>query len=186
MFIFWPRSSSSGSDNVDPGQENVRDGIHYKVAGVPKVGSWGHTSAEGIIGDLIPEVDDILAIRDEIGEPIHTVFFVTRTWSGTEPGDGTFTETKSALYPTPRVVEYRHDLNMTDIGQVRRGDIMLKMISKQSYPNRDEVALNLDLGSNKESFYEIDGDLYRVIKVTEKHVVWNVLCRPVSDQGGRS
>lgn len=134
-----------------------------------------------IVDDLKNDcLDDILGIRDDIGAAKQEVYIVERRWSGDEIGDGTYTEPpKERLLPSPRVVEFKHQLRLTDGGAVKQGDILLKMISKQSYP--DKAALEFaDLARNIEKFYEIGGRLYRPVEVTEKHVTWSVLCRPLS------
>lgn len=134
-----------------------------------------------IVDDLKNDcLDDILGIRDDIGAAKQEVYIVERVWSGDEPGDGTYQEKpKSRILPSPRTVEFKHQLAIREGGAVKQGDILLKMISKASYPDKETLEF-ADLPGNIEKFYEIGGRLYRPIEVTEKHVTWSVLCRPLS------
>ena len=134
-----------------------------------------------IIADLTAGLDDILGVRDEIGAVIKPVHFVTRTWAGSEPGDGAAVDTKTQLLPSPRIVEFVDDDKIKEGGAIQQGDIMLKMISKQSYPTRSMVDGTSD-SLSIEKLYQIGTDFYRVIKVKEKYVTWEVLVRKLSDQ----
>lgn len=134
-----------------------------------------------VVSDLLSNVDSILGIRDDIGAALKEVWLVTRAWRGSEPGDGTYVETKVRMLPSPRVVEYTDQARIREGGAVQQGDIMLKMISKQSFPE----AADIDCSSGDasvEKFYEVGGSLYRVVSVTEKHVTWSVLLRKLTSQ----
>lgn len=134
-----------------------------------------------IVANLKPGLDSILGIRDEIGAALKPVFLVTRTWSGTEIGDGTKKETRSEVRPSPGIRQYTNDLRITEGGAVKQGDVLLKMISKQSFPTEKDVDCSVS-SNTVEKFYEVDGILYRVVNVREKHLTWDVLVRRVSDQ----
>lgn len=138
-----------------------------------------------VVSDLLGGVDDILGLRDDIGAALKEVHLVTRSWRGSEPGDGTYVESKVRMLPSPRVVEFTDSHKIREGGAVQQGDIMLKMISKNLYPK----AADLDCSSGDaavERFYEVGGSLYRVVTVTEKHVTWNVLLRKLTAQRGNS
>jgi hypothetical protein len=138
----------------------------------------------GLIDDLLPDVDAILGIRDDLGVALKVVNIVTRTWSGSECGEGTMSETMAQMLPSPRVVEYRKQQENQTGGVVERADIMLKMISKNLFSETD---LNFsDMNENQEKFYDIGGELYRPIQVIEKHVVWSVMLRRVEAQRNNS
>jgi hypothetical protein len=51
----------------------------------------------------------------------------------------------------------------------------------QSYPTEDLIDCSSDI-KNVEKLYRLDGDLYRVIEVTKKHVTWKVILRRLSQQ----
>jgi TRAP-type mannitol/chloroaromatic compound transport system permease large subunit len=135
----------------------------------------------GLVSDLIPNLNTILGARDDIGVALKTVKIVTRTWTGAEPGDGTAAEVAVQMLPTPHIVEYGHDAEISSGGAVRAGDIKLKSISKQSYATLAAV----DCSSNSrsvEKFYEVGGALFQVIRVRERLVTWEVHLRRLSAQ----
>jgi hypothetical protein len=134
----------------------------------------------GIIGELLGDVNDILGIRDELGVGLKQVAIVTRTWSGVEIGDGTYTETRVPMLPTPHVVIFSQDLRIGEGGAVKRQDAQLKMISKANY-DEDELDFS-DVSGPVEKFYELSGLLYRPIQVIERHVTWSVTLRRSNDQ----
>ena len=135
----------------------------------------------GIVDDLRSNVDSILGLRDSLGVGLKKVYLVTRTWSGSELGAGTKTITKTQMLPSPHVVEFMDSYKIKEGGAIQQGDIMLKMISKQSYPIRTDVDCTTT-AQNIEKFYEVGGILYRVIMVKEKHVVWDIQLRRDSRQ----
>lgn len=135
----------------------------------------------GVVGDLKDGLDDILGLRDDLGAALMEVYIVTRVWSGSEIGDGNAVETKSQLQPSPRITRISSDNKALDGGVAQLGDILLTGLSKKSYENKYDI----DGTSNNEQtdmFYEVDGDLYKVIDVQEKHLTWNVLIRKQSNQ----
>lgn len=133
----------------------------------------------GIVDDLRDCTNDILGIRDDIGAELKKVYIVERIWSGKELGDGTSRESKTQILPSPRIVEFNHNLRITEGGAVKQGDILLKMISQQTLPKKQDVEFT-DVSKNVEKFYEIDGRLYRPVTATERHLTWSVLVRPLS------
>lgn len=134
----------------------------------------------GVISDLIPNINSILGIRDDMGVALKVVNIVTRSWSGGKLGLGSITETSVQMLPSPRVVEFKTSLAIKEGGAVQAGDIMLKMVSKASYSQTD-LDFTL-LSGSVEKFYDIGGVRYRPVGVTEKHVCWTVLLRRVTDQ----
>lgn len=135
-----------------------------------------------VYDDLLGDVDSILGIRDDLGVALHPVFLVTREWSaGTEIGEGDFTDSEKQVLPSPRIKEYADDYKIKEGGAIQQGDIILKMISKQSYPNRSDIDCSVG-AQHVEKFYKINEVFYRVIFVWEQHVTWNVHLRRVSDQ----
>ena len=134
-----------------------------------------------VVKGVRDNVDSILAIRDQIGAALKPVYFVTRTWSGTELGDGTATIARVQMLPSPRVVEFKHDLKLVEGGFVKAGDVLLKMISKNKYTAESQLD-GTSTVANVEKLYEVGGILYRVINVQEKHVTWSVLLRRISGQ----
>lgn len=133
----------------------------------------------GIIDDLLPITNDILGVRDEIGAVIHPIYLVTRTWSGVTVGDGTFADTQTQVLPTPQIENLFLKLPALQAGVVQSGDLLLKYISKQSYPDEDTVSCKSIL-DNVEKFYKINNNFYQVISVKESYVTWDVYIRKLT------
>ena len=132
-----------------------------------------------MIDGLRSNINSILAIRDDLGAAKKPVLLVTRTWTGSEPGDGTFTDGEIPVLPSPAIKEFVDDYRIQEGGAVKQGDIRLKWISKQSFPTRAEI--DCSVSSQKiEKFYKVGGVLYRVVQVGEQLLSWNVLLRRVN------
>lgn len=135
----------------------------------------------GIVEDLIGCTDDILGLRDELGAIKHEIYILTRNWTGEELGAGTPSDSISKILPTPYLVDYSHSLRLREGGNIREGDILLKTISKQSYPNESDIDCSVD-DKKTEKYYYINGRLYNVISTTSHYVYWNVLVRKAAKQ----
>ncbi len=136
---------------------------------------------DGVVGSLRDGLDDILGLRDTLGAALMPVYMVERTWNGSEIGDGSATETKAQVLPSPRIVAMSDDSRVVTGGAVQLDDILLKGISKKSYPDKVDVDGTTD-DQSIERFYEVDGNLYNVMQVTEKHLTWNVQIRKLTNQ----
>lgn len=135
----------------------------------------------GIISSLLPNIDEILGVRDTLGAALKEVYLVTRTWSGDEVGEGTPTVEKVRMLPSPGIKQFSAESAALQGGNVQQGDIMLKMISKNSYP--DEKVVRCEAPSvNVEKYYEVGGVQYEVKGITEKHLTWSVHLRRRSNQ----
>ena len=131
----------------------------------------------GIIDDLIPCMDDILGVRDDIGAIKNgPIYLLTRTWTG-QKGRGTYVDTQVQVLPSPHVVNFSHSLRLREGGMIKQGDIMLKHLSKQKYPTEDLLDCTVTDPSTVEKFYYVDGSLYECISVLEDYVYWNVQIR---------
>jgi hypothetical protein len=133
------------------------------------------------IEDIKAIANDALQAVDEIGAIKSYVYQITRTWTGSEPGDGTATEIKTQILPTPLIYDLSHDLRLVEGGIFKQGDLILRMISQYNYPNENDVNC-FSNDSKIEKFYEIDDDLYQVINVRKDYATWNVHVRRLSDQ----
>ena len=133
------------------------------------------------IDDLRSTVDDVLQIRDEIGVVKAEVSFVTRSWSGETVGDGSASEAKEKVIPTPHVVDLSHNIRLQAAGSIQQGDILLKSISKKRYPDLTDVDGSSE-SKNIERFYEIGDKLYKVINVVSKYATWAVQVRKLTDE----
>lgn len=134
-----------------------------------------------IIEDVLACTDEILGIRDDIGAVKHPIYVLTRTWSGTERGNGTPVDSIEQILPTPYIVDLFANIRLREGGKVQEGDLMMKTISKQSYPSKDFITLKVP-NNKTEKFYYINNKLYEVIHVSEKYVYWNVHIRLTAKQ----
>lgn len=134
----------------------------------------------GIIASLLPAIDSILGVRDQVGAVIQPVSLVTRTWSGLAVGDGTAVDTVVQMLPSPGLKNFSQDIKLREGGAVKSGDIILTSVSKNSY-----TLVQLDGTSpaqNIEKLYLVGAKLYQVINVMEKYVTWDVQLRELSNQ----
>lgn len=136
----------------------------------------------GLISDLTGIADSILGVRDSIGAVIQPVYFVTRTWSGTQPGDGTPTDVELPVLPSPAVRDLATDFQAQAAGNYIKGDLILRGISKQSWPTRTHVDCTTTQ-KNVERFYKVAGEIYNVFHVEESYITWNVRIRKASHTG---
>lgn len=133
-----------------------------------------------IDGCLLDCIDDALAIRDEIGAYKSKVYITKRSWSGNIIGEGTPTDVDTQIYPTPEIVEYKHDIRLKDGGSIRNGDIALKSVSRKRY-TEDDMALKSN-DPSVELFFKICGKLYESISVKRGHATMDVMVRRLSSQ----
>lgn len=128
----------------------------------------------GLVDDIKAVVDDILGIRDEIGALKHPIYILTRTWPG-QKGVGTPVDTTEQILPSPNLVDLSLRITPKEAGNVKQGDILLKMISKNKYT---EAQINCSSGNALvEKWYYIGGHLYEVVNVVEDYVYFNVLLK---------
>lgn len=133
------------------------------------------------VDSLRKGVNKILQSREKIGAALKSVSLVTRSWSGSRVGEGTAEDSSVAVRPTPRVKPFAHDLRIREGGAIKQGDILIKGISKQNFPDEDQIDGSSD-AKNIEKFYEIGNKIYQVIEIRERHLTWDVQVRRLSDQ----
>lgn len=102
-------------------------------------------------------VDVIDGLRDELhpefGVRSYRVYRIVRTWSGTEPGDGTFTDSAFELRPYPRVMYWDgFRFRQLPAGLNQQGVVRLTEVSL-SYSEADLTAQ--PLAANQELFIAI-------------------------------
>ena len=135
----------------------------------------------GVIGNLRSSVNDILGLRDSLGVALSPVYLVKRNWSGEEIGEGQAQDSQEQVLPSPRIFSMSDDSRIVAGGAVQIDDLLIKGISKVNYPKK-----NLIDGTSEsetiECFYLVDGFIYTVTNVTEKHLTWNVQIRKLSNQ----
>jgi hypothetical protein len=143
-------------------------------------------SEKTLVEELIsPELDDILSVREQLGADLAKVRLITRTWNGDQVGDGTYTDVVDEMHPTPGVKNLSHSYRVAEGGAFQQGDLILTMVSKNKYPLKTDVNGTCS-DPLVERFYEVNGDLYRVISVVEKYVYWDIQVRRLTDQTRRT
>jgi hypothetical protein len=133
-----------------------------------------------IIESLKDCSDAILGIRDGIGADLKKVYIVTRTWSGGEVGEGNVVDSEMILVNTPHIVDLSLNFRALEGGNVKQGDLLLKMVDKQRYPR--ETFEPTTLGKSQERFLRIGEQLYTVISIRERYLQFDIQVRPLSDQ----
>ncbi len=128
-------------------------------------------------------IDCALSVRDQLGLTLKPVKRVTRTWSGTQPGDGTATELHELLVPSPEIKSLDHQVKHIEIGLVHQGDIEIRQVSKSQFPVIADVDGKPPSADRRyERLFDVGGFLYQVIRVEEKLYWWNIQLRRLTPQ----
>jgi len=138
--------------------------------------------------DCLPKcIDAALSVRDKVGADFKgSVKIIQRAWTGKHVGDGSASDSDLlTLSPTPQIVDCSHDIRLLEGGNVRRGDLILRGISKVQITSDDTLNTITD-DSKLEKFYFIDGKAYTAIHVKENIATWDVHIRRHSPQGGEN
>ena len=125
--------------------------------------------------------NSILGVRDGIGAQLKKICIITRTWTGTEVGEGDAKDKSKDFLPTPHIVDLSLNFRAKESGNVKDGDILLKGASKVSYPDKSEFATQ-GHGKNVERFFLVGDVLYEMISARERYLTWDIQLRPLSDQ----
>lgn len=134
----------------------------------------------GLIDDLKADIDSILGVRDDLGAVLKTVYFVTRTWSGTQAGEGTASDLAIQMLPSPGIRDFNHDIRLREGGAIKQGDILLTNVSGNSY-SEDQLD-GSSPSTNIEKLFKVGGVMYQPISVRQKYVTWEVQLRRLSNQ----
>jgi hypothetical protein len=128
--------------------------------------------------DLIPVVDEMRELVDDLGLRRNTVETRLRTWSGGELGLGTPTDVDTELDPKPKVAEPSPWLLESSGGKYESGDLIVSRISA-TYDEDDLTGGTLAAAA--EWFVLIDGDPYRVVSAaTERNFEWRLHVRRIT------
>jgi hypothetical protein len=114
-----------------------------------------------------------------MGAQLADVFFVTRTWTGTRPGDGNFTDVEEKMNPLPEIRDYSHSLRLLESGSIKQGDLLLVGVSRNKYPEEAKLLTTTD-SKNTEKYYRIGKHFYRTIFIKERLVTWDIQVRKVT------
>ncbi len=134
----------------------------------------------GIIDGLLPAIDSILGVRDAVGAVKQPVFFVTRTWDGSQIGEGAPSDVEVQMLPSPGIKDYKQDIRIREGGNIKSGDIKLFDVSGNKFTESD---LDSVTGQpNIERLYRVGAKLYQVISITKSYVTWDIMLRELTNQ----
>ena len=140
--------------------------------------------AKDLISGLKSSMDGIFKIRDDLGAVIRRVSFVTRTWSGTAIGDGTYEDQEVEMWPQAGIKDVSQDIRLREGGAVKAGDLLVHTVSKNRYQDRSMVDGTVPDGcKNIEKFLKIGDELHAIVGVVESHLTWTIQARPLVSQG---
>ena len=129
-----------------------------------------------LIESLRESINPILEVRDFLGAEKHKSYIMTRKWSGQIVGEGVASDSIEMIVPSPSITDVTFNHKIREGGKVREGDLMLKMVSKQTFSTRDLID-GTTSSESEEKFYFINREVFQVVQVTEDHLWWNVTVR---------
>ena len=129
-------------------------------------------------------VDKILGTREALGALRAETYFVTRTWSGERPGDGTFSDSITKVEPQPGIKDLSHDIRLQEGGAIKQGDLLLTGFSQNQYTEDD---LKTQTNSrNIEKFLKVGEHYYSTIHVKQNLITWDIQVRKIlQDESNR-
>ncbi len=130
---------------------------------------------------ILEAVDCALEAKAALGVDICDVSLVKRYWDEGEVGRGIAKDYEYPIAPNPSIREYNHDIRLTDGGAIKKGDILIKGISRKRYENECDIDGSVE-NPGEEIFYKICDKLYQVISVSKKLATWEVMVRRLSSQ----
>lgn len=128
--------------------------------------------------DLVGLVDTIRRdiVDGAAGLRLRTIVVRTRTWSGSEPGDGTTSDSDVTLDPVPKVEEPPARLVASSAGRWLDGDLQVSKISATYTADQ----LRGTPSAAQEFYWLIDGVPYRVVgEPAKEYLAWTVQLRPM-------
>ncbi|MCK5880848.1 MAG: hypothetical protein KAG18_03170 [Sinobacterium sp.] len=124
-----------------------------------------------LIDDLKRSINPILAVRDNLGAHKHNTYLIHRKWTGESVGNGKPIDKKTLVAPSPNIVDLSNKQRNREGGRYEDGTFDLKMISKQTYPERESFIPDSD---NEEIFFLFNNQLCSIEYLKEDHLWWNV------------
>jgi hypothetical protein len=135
-------------------------------------------SSKAFKNSLTRSLNSVLRVRDNLGLAKAEVKFLTRTWTGKRPGEGSVSDVIIPVIPSPSIIDYSHKLAIVQAGAIRQGDLILKHLSKDKF-SREEL-LNQTKSPAIESFWDVNGILYKGVSCTDHLFSWSLQIRPVT------
>jgi hypothetical protein len=125
--------------------------------------------------DLVPVVDELRALPDELGFRPYTTVIRTTTWTGGEPGRGTRQTTDLTISPVPKVSDVPERLIHAAPGKYEQGD---RFVSKISATYTRAQLTGGDVAAGVEVVWLIDGEEYTLVGTPEERPLeWRVTVR---------
>lgn len=141
-------------------------------------------SKTNIRDDLIVCVDDARAVVDDCGLRQHDMKVRTRTWAGTQAGDGVVTETDITLTPRPRLRLPENEQWLNPAGEYEQGDLLIDRVSAR-YTRAELGDPEAVSAGNIEAYWVItergsvtpEEELYDVVSTEKQNFQWRVHLR---------
>lgn len=130
---------------------------------------------------ILEAVDCALQARADLGVDICKVSIVKRYWDEGEVGLGISRDYEYPVEPNPSIREFNHDIRLNDGGAIKKGDILVKGISRLRYTEESEIDGSVE-NPGDEIFYKVCDKLYNVVSVSKKIGTWEVMVRRLSAQ----
>jgi hypothetical protein len=110
------------------------------------------TMGANLVDEMVTVADEARALRGELGADPYRIYVVVRTWSGTEPGDGTPVDVEAReLTPTPLVAELDLQRRWAPHGNDEAGMVRLHEVSL-TYTQPELVP---SINANQELLYKL-------------------------------
>lgn len=125
----------------------------------------------GLYNAIIPSLNTILGIREQLAYK-GRVYYVTRTY---DAQGLTYTDTEVEITPVPNVYERSEIFKNRNFGSGEYGDIVVKSISKATYPDGTVLETKTDPAQPLVNhLYRFKESYYTCIKVKEKLFTWQL------------
>ncbi len=127
-------------------------------------------SDNAIVNALLPSLNALLSIREQTAY-IARLYRITRTYNI----DGiNYTETSAEITPVPYIKEHAKDFELKTMGELRKGDLSVKSISKATYTTASQLETLSDPSSLVIYLYKFKNDYFTAMQVKENLLTWDM------------
>ncbi len=131
-----------------------------------------------LLDDVAKDVQGALETIESLDIYKSKVYLLTRTWKERK-GRGKPTDELTKVDPNPFISDYSHSLRLKEGGNIKQGDLIIKYLPKNLFP--DENSVNLISNDEKiEKFYVLEKELYETVSIIKGYAYWNVQIRKTS------
>lgn len=127
-------------------------------------------SDNAVVNAIMPSLNNLLSIRGQLAY-IARLYRITRTYNS----DGiTYTETSAEILPIPNIQERKKDVNVSREGELRRGEIEVKAVSKASYATANLLETISNPATNVIYLYKYQDEYYTIMQLRERLLTWEM------------